>query len=225
MSAANKGQTRDDKRRILASLPPETKRVQVIGSDGRTGYKRPDEVDVDTDQIALGADGKPVVMRGRPGRRPKVNLQPVNNNVQEVVEARNDHVDTNPLLVAAKGNPEGEDVLNEIIAAMAEEAAAVEFERLEAERHGVPTSNISAKRARILKGMADTYLKRRDKGEGGVDMDSPAFESVMGFMFETIQDVMTDSGMRKEHIETVFAKLSKVLDDSWKAEATARMKK
>lgn len=225
MSAANKGQTREDKRRVLASLPPETKRVQVISADGRTGYKRPDEVDVDTDQIALGSDGKPIVMRGRPGRRPKVNLQPVSSNVQEVVEARNDHVDSSALFAAARSNPEGDDVLNEIIAAMAEEAAAVEFERLEAERHGAPSSNISAKRARILKGMADTYLKRRDKGEGGVDMESPAFESVMGFMFETIQEVMTASGMRKEHIETVFAKLSKVLDDSWKAEATARMKK
>ena len=222
MSAA---QTRDDKRRILASLPPETKRVQVIGADGRQQYKRPDDIDVDVDQIALGADGKPVIMRGRPGRRPKVHLQPISSGVQEVVEARDEHVSSNALLGAAKDNPEGEEVLNEIIAAMAEEAAAVEFERLEAERHGAPTSNISAKRARILKGMADTYLKRRDKGEGGVDMDSPAFEAVMGFMFETIQGVMTDSGMRKEHIETVFAKLSKVLDDSWKAEAQARMKK
>jgi len=224
MSAA-KSQTRDDKRRILASLPPETKRVQVIGTDGRQHYKRPEDVDVDTDQIALGADGKPVIMRGRPGRKPKVHLQPVSSGVQEVVEARDEHVASSPLLGAAKVNPEGEEVLNEIIAAMAEEAAAVEFERLEAERHGTPTSNISAKRARILKGMADTYLKRRDKGEGGVDMDSPAFEAVMGFMFETIQGVMKDSGMRKEHIETVFAKLSKVLDDSWKAEAQARMKK
>ena len=225
MSAANKGQTRDDKRRILASLPPETKRVQIIEPSGKQSYKRPEDVDIDTDQIALGADGKPVIMRGRPGRKPKVHLQPINSNVEEVVEARTEHVEASPLLGAAKDNPEGEAVLNEIIAAMAEEAAAVEFERLEAERHGAPTSNISAKRARILKGMADTYLKRRDKGEGGVDMDSPAFETVMGFMFETIQEVMKDSGMRKEHIETVFAKLSKVLDDSWKAEAQARMKK
>ena len=154
MSAA---QTRDDKRRILASLPPETKRVQVIGADGRQQYKRPDDIDVDVDQIALGADGKPVIMRGRPGRRPKVHLQPISSGVQEVVEARDEHVSSNALLGAAKDNPEGEEVLNEIIAAMAEEAAAVEFERLEAERHGAPTSNISAKRARILKGMADTY--------------------------------------------------------------------
>ena len=222
MSAA---QTRDDKRRILGSLPPETKRVQVIGADGRTAYKRPDDVDVDADQIALGSDGKPVIMRGRPGRKPKVHLQPVNSNVEEVVEARDAHVAASSLLGAAKKNPEGDDVLNEIIAAMAEEAATVEFERLEAERHGTPTSSISAKRARILKGMADTYLKRRDKGEGGVDMDSPAFEAVMGFMFETIQGVMRESGMRKEHIETVFAKLAKTLDASWKAEAQARMKK
>jgi hypothetical protein len=30
--------------------------------------------------------------------------------------------------------------------------------------------------------------------------------------------------MRPEHIETVFSKLGKTLNDSWKAEAQARMK-
>jgi hypothetical protein len=224
MQSAKKGQTREDRRRIIASLPPETKRVQVISSDGRTQYKRPDEVSIDSDEIILAADGTPVIMRGRPGRRPKVALQPVTQNIAEVQEARGEHVEGDPLLTAARGNPEGDEVLNSIIVAMAEESAAVEFERLEAERHGVPTSNISAKRARILKGMADTYLKRRDKIDGEIDLDSKTFEVLFGFILETVKDTMSATGMRPELIETVFSKLGKTLNDSWKAEATARMK-
>ena len=224
MQSAKKGQTREDRRRIIANLPPETKRVQVIGADGRTQYKRPDEVSIDNDEIILAADGTPVIMRGRPGRRPKVALQPVTQNVAEVVEARGEHVDGDPLLTAARSNPESDEVLNSIIVAMAEESAAVEFERMEAERHGAPTSNISAKRARILKGMADTYLKRRDKLDGEIDLESKTFEVLFGFILETFKDTMTDTGMRGEHIETVFSKLGKALDDSWKAEARARMK-
>jgi hypothetical protein len=107
MQSAKKGQTREDRRRIIADLPPETKRVQVIGSDGRTQYKRPDEVSIDGDEIILAADGTPVIMRGRPGRRPKVALQPVTQNIAEVVEARSEHVDGDPLLTAARINPEG----------------------------------------------------------------------------------------------------------------------
>ncbi len=224
MQSAKKGQTREDRRRILKALPPETKRVQVIGSDGRTQYKRPDEVQIDLDEIILAADGSPVIMRGRPGRKPKISLQPVTANVAEVTEARTDHVEADPLLTAARENPEGVGVLDAIVVAMAEEAAAVEFERLEAERHGVPTSNISSKRARILKGMADTYLKRRDKVDGEIDLESSSFQTLFGYILETFKDTMTESGMRPEHVETVFSKLSKALDDSWKAEARARMK-
>jgi hypothetical protein len=148
----------------------------------------------------------------------------VTQNIAEVVEARSEHVDGDPLLTAARINPEGDAVLNSIIVAMAEESAAVEFERLEAERHGVPTSNISAKRARILKGMADTYLKRRDKLDGEIDLDSKTFEVLFGYILETFKDTMSATGMRPEHIETVFSKLGKTLNDSWKAEAQARMK-
>ena len=175
MQPASK-QTRDDRRRLLANLPEGAKRVQVKAPDGRMQYKHPSDVDVDLDEILLASDGSPIIMRGNPGRRPKTVLKPVNPQTAQVAEARDDHITANPLVSSAKDNPEGDAVLDAIVIAMAEEAAAVEFERMEAERHGEPTSNISAKRARILKGMADTYLKRREKMDSLIDLDSPAFK-------------------------------------------------
>jgi hypothetical protein len=224
MQPASK-QTRDDRRRLLANLPEGAKRVQVKAPDGRMQYKHPSDVDVDLDEILLASDGSPIIMRGNPGRRPKTVLKPVNPQTAQVADARDDHITTNPLVSSAKDNPEGDAVLDAIVIAMAEEAAAVEFERMEAERHGEPTSNISAKRARILKGMADTYLKRREKMDSLIDLDSPAFQALFALILETFKDSMLAAGTRPEHVETIFAKLVASLgDEGWKQDAKRRMK-
>tara|TARA_Y100000310_G_scaffold334397_1_gene414084 strand:- start:369 stop:1052 length:684 start_codon:yes stop_codon:yes gene_type:complete len=224
MAIARARQTKEDRERILAAIPDGTKRVQVIGTDGRTQYKRPDDILLDSDEIVLSSDGTPVVMRGRPGRKPRVQLQPVSSNVAEVAEARVAHIENAPLLKATKKDAEGDGVLHALLVGMAEESAAIEFERQEAERHGRDTSNISAKRARVLKGMADTWLKRKEKLDGGlVDLDSPAFEKLFGFVLETVRGALEDTSIRPEQIETVFNKLGKRLDTGWKADAKARM--
>ena len=109
---------------------------------------------------------------------------------------------------------------------MAEEAASIEFEKHEAARHGQDTSTHSTKRARVLKNIADTWLKRKQQIEGGIiDLDSPAFKVLFGYILETFQEAMIASGSRSEQIETIFTKLvSSLSEESWKQEAKARMK-
>lgn len=224
MPAAQPKQTQSEKQRILRNLPDGTNRVQVATASGRTKFKKPGEVAHD-DQIMLNKDGEPIVMRGRPGRKPKVELAPVNENVGEVMEARQEHIDNSDLVAEAGANPDSDGVIDNILSAMAAEAAALEFERLESERHGRDASGISAKRARVLKGMADVWLKRKQvAAAGSVDLDSPAFGVVFSFMLETIRGSLEDAGARPEFIETIFTKLSKRLDDGWKEEAKARVK-
>lgn len=224
MSAAPKNQTREDREAIIAGLPSETRRVQVKSVEGKTSYKRPEDINLDTDEILLASDGRAVVMRGKPGRK-TTKLSPVSNNVEEVMEARAEHLKTDNLLSTTLTGAESEAVMDSLLAALAEEAASIAFEKAEAERHGHDTSSLSAKRARILKMTADTWLKRRDKNlSGSIDMDSPAFETLFAFILETVRESMTDAGLRAEHIETVFAKISKRLQDNWKEEAKARLK-
>lgn len=224
MPAAQPKQTPSEKQRILRSLPDGASRVQVTTASGRTKFKKPEEVAHD-DQIMLNKDGEPIVMRGQPGRKPKVELQPVNENVGEVMEARQEHIENNDLVAEAGANPDSDGVIDNILTAMAAEAAALEFERLEAERHGRDASGISAKRARVLKGMADVWLKRKQvAAAGSVDLDSVAFATVFSFMLETVRGALEDAGARPEFIETIFTKLSKRLDDGWREEAKARVK-
>ncbi len=224
--SAPKRQSREDREYILANLPGGVRRVQVIEPSGKQVYKRPDDVDVVRDQIMLASDGTPICMRGKPGRKPKAQLNPVTPQIAEVEQARQEHISQDPLRHVAKKDAESDQVLNAIIAAMADEAAAIEFERSEAARHGQDTANHSAKRARVLKGMADTWLKRKQQIEGGIiDLDSPAFAALFAMILETFKGAMADAGTRPEHIETIFAKLVKELDEeSWREEAKARMK-
>lgn len=222
----SKPQTKADREYIIENLPKEVRRVQVVDPNGKQSYKRPDDVDLDYDQIMLAMDGTPIVMRGKPGRKPKKPLKPVTPQIAEVDEARTEHITQSPLLREAQRDAEGDGVLNAIMSAMAEEAAAIEFERDEAARHGQETSALSAKRARVLKGMADTWLKRKQQIEGGlIDLESPAFQALFGLILETFKDSMLDAGARPEFIETTFAKLvSSLGDEGWKQDARARMK-
>jgi|ETNvirenome_6_85_1030632.scaffolds.fasta_scaffold47700_2 hypothetical protein len=225
MSAVQR-QTKEDREYILTNLPAGVRRVQVIEPSGKQVYKRPDDVDTTLDQIMLASDGTPICMRGKPGRKKKPVLNSVTPQIAEIEAAREEHLTQDSLRREARSDAESDNVLNGIIAAMADEAAAIEFERAEAARHGQDTANHSSKRARVLKAMADTWLKRRQQVEGGIiDLDSPAFSALFAMILETFKGVMADSGTRPEHIETIFVKLvSELGEDSWREEAKVRMK-
>ena len=219
-------QTEEDRSYILANLPDGVRRVQVIDANGKQVYKKPDEVNPAVDEIVLNSDGAPIVMRGKPGRKAKSTLQAVTPQIEEVEQARVEHMSLDPLRRAANRNAESDDVFNALIAAMADEAASVEFDKTEVARHGGDTATLSAKRARILKGIADTWLKRKQQVSGGIiDLDSPAFKALFGMILEMFKSAMLEAGSRPEYIETVFAKLVVSLSqESWKQEAKARMK-
>lgn len=217
-------QSAQDRSKILANLPEGTRRVQVL-REGRQLYRPPEEVDVAKDEIVLTSEGAPVVMMGRPGRKPKSKLRPVSREAAEVNDARRQHVEESDLRREAEIDCEGDALFDSIIKAMAEEVAALEFEREEAGRHGVDTSELSTKRARVLKSMADTILKRQSMAGGIVDLDSPAFKALFSLMLETFKESMLGAGCRSEQVEAVFAALVRSLgDESFKQEAKSRMK-
>ena len=213
-----------DKARILRGLPQGTERVQVVDSKGKTCWRKVDAVQ-GKDTILFGNDGNPVVMRGTPGRRKKPQLEAVNDNIAEVLEAKAEHLKDDDLTSAIAENPDSDSVLDIIMRDLAQEAASLEFERREAERNGRDTSTYSLRRANILKATGEMFIKRREKIESGMlDIDAPVFEVVFGFMLETFREALEESGTRPELIETVFAKLGKRLREGWKQEAKARMR-
>jgi len=224
-SSQPKRQTRSDREYIIANLPEGTRRVQVLSSQGKQAYKRPEDVNLDQDEIVLASDGTPVVMRGKPGRRPKTQLNPVTPQIAEVTRAKAEHLDSDNLSREIQRDSNSDGVIDNILLGLAQEASSIEFERMEAERHGQDTVNISAKRARVLKAMGDTVLKKKQLVSGGlIDMDSAAFRALFSLLMETFKGAMQDSGCRSEVVETTFTNLGKALDERWKEDARQRMK-
>jgi hypothetical protein len=226
MPTPKKKQTRTDREYIVANLPEGTQRVQVISAQGKQQYKRPEDVDLVEDEIVLTNDGSPVVMRGKPGRRPKAQLNAVTPQIAEVTRAKDLHIEEASLVREMHRDADGDAALNAILEGMALEASSMEFERKEAERHGQDTVNISAKRSRVLKAMADTLLKKKAVMSAGViDMESPAFHALFTHLLESFKDSMVDAGARGELVETVFANLGKTLDnESWREDARLKMR-
>lgn len=209
----------------LAALPSDVTRVQVIDEFGRTKYKKPSDVG-DTDQILVDSHGDPITMQGKPGRKKKPDMQPVNDRVGDLMRAKEIHLQEDDLLDVIQKNPEASTVLDFVMVGLAEEASSLGFERGEAERNGLPTSQISMRRIGALKAVGDSWLKRKEQlSSGGVDLESAAFRKLFKFIMDTFRETLTeDAKVRDEMVETIFTALSRRLDaDDWSREATKRM--
>jgi hypothetical protein len=219
--------SRQDKERILQTLPVGTLRVQVTEPSGKQTYKRPEDVNLDRDEISFSGDGTPIVMRGKPGRpSTKSSLPPITPLVAQVSAVREEHMETSTVTREVEKNPEGDEVLNLILKGLADEAASIEFDRLEAQRNGQEASDLATKRARILKSMADLHLSRKKVSDGGIiDLESPVFHALFKVILQSFREAMEEAGTRPEHLETIFAKLVvKLADPAWKEDAKHKMK-
>ena len=218
-------QTAADKKKLLALAPEEATRVRVIDEFGKEKYRKLDEV-ASNDTIKVKKDGDPVWMVSKPGRKATPRDYPIASEaIAEAIRRKDQLLKEDQILIATTEQPESSTVLHEVMIALADEAASLKFEREEAELRGDSTSQLSARRARILKDVGETWLKRKTQlSQDSFNPDSPEFEAVFGLISETFKSSMLEAGCRGEMVETVFAKFASKLDDEWKSEARNRVK-
>lgn len=229
-AAKNNDLTRDQ---LLALIPEDAQRVKVIDEKGQEKWRdvSADGIDavLDSDEIVL-LSGEPVVMRTRPGRRrkpPRAAPPPaVNQTVAQLQATKAQHIDDDELLRQIERGIDSEEVLYCVLRAFAEEAASLGFERLEAERTGKETSQLSIRRINALKAIAETWLKRKEQLSGKmIDMASPAFTKLFDFVVATFREAMLAGGVPPDQAEIVFTRLGdRLKDETWEQEAQNRMK-
>lgn len=227
---AERQSTRDQ---ILALIPPDALRVKVKTEKGDERWRDIEGGDLgailEGDEIIV-LSGKPVVMMTKPGRKTKPPAPkappPVTQTVAQLQIAKQHFFDVDPLLRQLSKGVDSEDVLHLVMHGFAQEAASLEFERQEAERNGKETSQLSIRRINALKALAETWIKRKEQLSGKtIDMDSPAFRELFGFMLESFREAMHKGGVPRDQAETVFVALSERMgDDAWEQEARNRMK-
>ena len=209
---------------LLAKVPKGSKYVQVKTELGKLKYLPLEDL-TDKDVIQVNGKGIPVTMKGSPGRPKAVVMEPQNRMVAEQIRLKAEAIEADPVLKAAREKPEDPDVLHQLVLALGQEAASIGFERTRAEQAGEKTSEISVRRIGALKAIADTWLKRKDQVTArGIDMASPAYKVLMTYVLATFKEAMSDSGLRPEMVDTVFARLVRLMGDEWEVEAKNRMK-
>ena len=108
----------------------------------------------------------------------------------------------------------------------AQEAASLNFERVEAERTGKETSQLSIRRINALKALGETWIKRKEQLSGRqIDLESPAFRKLFEFMLECFRESMHNGGISRDQAETVFVALSaRMVEETWEEEARKKMR-
>lgn len=231
---------------LLDSIPPGATRVSVQDVTGKKRWRRPGKI-LDTDKIAISAtDGEPVVMFREPGRKTldhptlsttrapvpykrKSGVKP--NAPSKAVSNANKRrrfYSVDPLLKKALELGDDDDLLALAVREYAVEISTLGYERVEAEKanDSKSVSQLSIRRQKALQGFVDAYLKRQTLMEGRtIDLNSPAFIKLFGFIVETFQEVMSKSNVHEDLIEAVITELSARLEDeNWIHEALASMR-
>jgi len=210
-------------------IPDGAQRVRVTDEKGKACWRRLDAV-LPTDTIDLTGKGHPQWMYNQVGR-PKTQqlheiVPPATAVIGDLIRARQALMRSDPVILAAESTPESPEVLNQVLIALSEEAASLRFERLEAERNGNDTSPFSVRRVAALKAIGDAWIKRKEQIQSReIDLESPVFGELLKLISETFARSMVEAGVRQEMMDTVFAKFTRQLDDTWKNEAKSRMAK
>ncbi len=114
-----------------------------------------------------------------------------------------------PVASAIKRNALSDEALDTILNTMAIEEGGLLFEQQEQEKEGVLDLELSDRRMKNLKGMADTILKRRAQmAKNAIDLNSAEFRKVLASLdglFRAAMDRCSLPSVKSEDIMTAFA--------------------
>lgn len=218
----------------MINFPPNATRVKVLDEKGKIVWRKRDDIKATDKPEVNNKTGEYYFMFGDPGK-PKIKGDPKPSNesrmttkeVNSVRTRRDSYISKDGPLSAAKGNIDSDEVLSSVILGLAEESASLAFERIEAERRGDPTSQISLRRVNALKAVGDTWLKKKELvSSTSLDLESKSFKILFGHIAETFRIACDEAGLRPEMTESIFAIFGRLVDDDdWVREAKTKMEK
>lgn len=148
------------------------------------------------------------------GRPRKVESMPAAADLQYhamIAEDKAHHVETDPLVQAAIRRSDPISMLHLLKLEVCKEASAIEFQRLENEKYGKDTSQISSRRIDALTKIANLELEIRKLGAGSIDLKNERFQRVFKYWIEKIQEVAANT-LPPEQIDLFFNNLSTAMD-------------
>lgn len=161
------------------------------------------------------------ITRG-PGRPRKVERAATVSDLEyhaRISEQKAEHVDYDPLVRATLHHADSSDVLHLVKTEVAKEAASLHFQRLENEKFGRDTSQVSSRRIDALTKIANIELEIKKIGANTLDLKNEKIQRVFKYFIGKIKDVATET-LPPEQIDLFFNRLSTALE-GWEDECAA----
>lgn len=165
--------------------------------------------------MSKGASKGGAVGRGSTGINPNSSSKGNSNAPLEITQANQlvlpskDEILKNDKLLRGMVNEDGVfDLLDVVLAEMAEEGASLKYERIKKEFNDEATDRISLRRANILKMIGDSLIQKRNLALNDlVNLRSPQWQVVFKQLMDRVQQTFVDLGYSSEQVELFFQKL------------------
>jgi hypothetical protein len=166
-------------------------------------------------------DGRPKVVK-RAGKEVKL---PTTDDLQylaDMQEAELRFVEESPLVKATRGNANSADIFRLTIIGAAQNAASLEFQRIELQKRGEDTSQLISRHTKVLKEIAGLQGELRELGQQIADPRSEPFQKVFQLWAENVQKVVKES-LGPEQADLFYTKFMTTMEN-WEDQAENAMR-
>jgi hypothetical protein len=157
--------------------------------------------------------------RGR-GRPKKINPKPTTDDLiyhAEMVRQKTAFINADQLVQSTGLRQDAVETLQKVKEEVAREAAALHFQRIEEEKYGKDTSQMSSRRITALREVANLELEIRRLGASNIDLKGERFQKIFKFFLETVREA-ADGSLSPEQIDLLFNRLGTLLE-GWEEKA------
>lgn len=135
----------------------------------------------------------------------------------EMQEAELRFVESHDLVQATRKKANATDIIRLALIGAAQNAASLEFQRIELQKRGEDTSQHISRHTKVLKEIAALQGELRELGQQTLDPRSEGFQKVFRLWSEHIQGVVSEV-MSKEQADLFWTKLMGVMEN-WEDQA------
>ena len=160
-----------------------------------------------------------VVKRG-PGRPRKVERMPTTSDLEYhalMTEEKMRFTESDPLVKAVESNCDTLTILHRIKLDIAREQSAIHFQRIENEKRGVDTSQVSSRRIDALERLARVELKIRETDWESINLGSEKMQKIFELWIDIMREVAQEV-LPSEFMDMFFSKFSIAMED-WEEKA------
>ena len=158
------------------------------------------------------------------GRPRKVERMPTTSDLEyhaRMSEENAKFIDNDPVVAATRGRADTLEILRTIRAEIAAETAALHFQRVENEKFGRDTAQVSSRRIEALNKIASIEFEIKKLGADVIDLRGERFQRVFLFWIESLKEV-AKATLSPEQLDMFFNKLETTLD-GWEDRASEAM--